>query len=80
MQINLNAVRALPLLSDVADFDAIEGSMQAKIDLHATGASCTPMATLGGSSDVMVQDGEIRGVNIAKMIRTLMDSTLTDGR
>jgi AsmA protein len=81
MRINVNGVRALPLLTAMTGFDAIEGSMQAKIDVHSAGASQQAiMATLGGSSDILVQDGDIRGVNVAKMIRTLTDSTLTGWR
>jgi AsmA protein len=78
MRINLRGLRALPLLVDVADFDALDGHMQAKIDVHATGASLRAiMSTLGGSADILVQDGEIRAINVAKMIRALAASPLT---
>lgn len=77
-RINLRGLRALPLLIDVANFDALDGHMQAKIDVHATGASLrTVMSTLGGSADIVVQDGEIRAINVAKMIRALAANPLT---
>jgi AsmA protein len=72
LRIDLVGVRALPLLSDVANFTAIDGIMQAKIDARGKGASLRAvMSTLGGAVDVLVQDGEIRNLNVAKMIRTL---------
>ena len=78
MRINLTGPRALPLLIDVANFDALDGHMQAKIDVHATGASLRAvMSTLGGSADIIVQDGEIRDINVAKMIRALAANPLT---
>jgi AsmA protein len=78
VRINLSGLRALPLLIDVADFDTLDGRMQANIDVHATGASLrTVMSTLGGSADIMVQDGEIRDFNVAKMIRGLAANPLT---
>ncbi len=78
MRIDLRGLRALPLLIDVSNFDALDGHMQAKIDVHATGASLrTVMSTLGGSADIIVQDGEIRDINVAKMIRALASNPLT---
>jgi AsmA protein len=78
IRINMRGLRALPLLIDVANFDALDGHMQAKIDVHATGASLRAvMSTLGGSADILVQDGEIRAINVAKMIRALAANPLT---
>ena len=78
LRIDLTGVRALPLLSDVANFSAIDGRMQAKIDARGQGKSLRAvMSTLGGAVDLLVQDGEIRNVNVAKMIRTLATSTLS---
>ncbi len=77
MQINLRGLHALPLLIDLANFDALDGHMQAKIDVHATGASLrTVMSTLGGSADIIVEDGEIRAINVAKTIRALAANPL----
>jgi AsmA protein len=77
-RVNVNGVRAAELLTEVADFDAVDGSMQAAIDIHASGASPRAiMAALSGSIDILIQDGEVRSINIAKMIRTLMGTPLT---
>ncbi len=77
LRIDLIGVRAFPLLSDVASFTAIDGLMQAKIDARGRGSSLRAvMSTLGGAVDVLVQDGEIRNVNVAKMIRTLGASVI----
>jgi AsmA protein len=78
LQVNLTGVRALPLLSDLADFSSVDGRLQAKIDVHAAGSSPRALiSTLGGSTDVLLQDGEVRGINIARMVRELMGTTLT---
>jgi AsmA protein len=70
-------VRALPLLSSLADFDKIDGKMQAKIAAESTGASQHAiMSNMSGTAFVIFQDGAIRGVNIAQMIRSLTASTL----
>jgi len=78
ISMNLNGVRALPLLSTLADFREIDGTMQGKIDVRATGASQHAiMSTLGGTVDVRFQDGQIRNMNIVQMVRSLTQSTLT---
>jgi AsmA protein len=78
IRIDLTGVRALPLLSDVANFSSLDGRMQAKIDAQGQGKSLRAvMSTLSGAVDLLVQDGEVRNVNVAKMIRTLTTSTLS---
>jgi AsmA protein len=78
VRIDLAGVRALPLLSDVADFNALDGRLQAKIDVRAAGASGRDvMSSLSGSADVRIQDGQILGINVPQMIRTLTAQTLT---
>ena len=78
LRVDLTGVRALPLLSDVASFDGIDGSMQAKIDARGRGTNPRAiMSTLYGAVDLSVQDGELRSVNIAKMIRFVAAGTLS---
>jgi AsmA protein len=78
VRIDLADVRALPLLSDVADFNALDGRLQAKIDVRAAGASGRDvMSSISGSADVRIQDGQILGINVPQMIRTLTAQTLT---
>ena len=75
--LDLSGVRALPLLADVAGFSAIDGRMQAKIDVRTRGASQRAvMSSIDGTVEVLVSDGEIRNVNIAQMIRSLTASSL----
>jgi AsmA protein len=75
---DLAGVRALPLLSSLADFDKIDGKMQAKLAFRSSGASQRAiMAALSGTAFVVFQDGAIRDLNIAKMIRSLTSGTLS---
>jgi AsmA protein len=67
----------LPLLTGLADFDRIDGKMQAKIAARSAGDSQqTLMSNLSGTAFVVFQDGAIRGLNVAQMIRSLTSSTL----
>ncbi|QWG23805.1 AsmA family protein [Bradyrhizobium sediminis] len=75
---DLAGVRALPLLTSTADFDKLDGKMQAKISVRATGSSQRAiMANLNGTAFVVFQDGAIIGLNVAKMIRSLTSGTLS---
>jgi AsmA protein len=72
LRLDLVGVRALPLLTNTAGFSAIDGQMQARIDVRGHGGNLQAiMSSLSGAVDLAVQDGEIRNVNVAKMIRTL---------
>ncbi|WP_420132290.1 AsmA family protein [Rhodopseudomonas sp.] len=71
-------VRARPLLAGLADFDRIDGKLQAEMTLRADGDSVRAvMSTLDGTASVAVRDGEIRGVNVAQMIRRLTTAPLS---
>jgi AsmA protein len=75
---DLTGVRALPLLTSLADFDKIDGKMQAKVAAQSQGASVHAIMTnMSGTAFVLFQDGAIRGVNVAQMIRSLTSSTLS---
>ena len=75
---DLAGVRALPLLTGLADFDKFDGKMQAKLALRSSGASQRAiMAALSGTAFVVFQDGAIRDLNIARMIRSLTSRTLS---
>ena len=77
MQLNLSGVHALPLLSSLANFREIDGTMQGKMDLRATGASQRAVvSSLGGTMDLQFRDGQILDVDIADMVHTLTHSTL----
>jgi AsmA protein len=77
MHTDLVGVRALPLLTSLAEFDKVDGKMQAKIAARSQGASQQAiMSNLSGTAFVIFQDGSIRGLNVAQMIRSLTASTL----
>jgi AsmA protein len=75
---DLVGVRALPLLQSAADFDKLDGKMQAKISTRSQGNSPRAiMSNLSGTVFVNFQDGAIRGLNVAQMIRSLTASPLS---
>lgn len=78
MHSDLAGVRALPLLQGLAEFDRIDGKMQAKLALRSAGTSQRAlMANMQGTAFVNFQDGAIRGINVAQMIRSLTSGTLS---
>jgi AsmA protein len=78
LRADLRGVRALPLLTSVADFTSLDGRMQTQLDVRTTGSSQQEMvANLSGTANVDFQDGQIRGINVAQMIRSLTSSTLS---
>ena len=75
---DLIGVRALPLLRSAADFDKLDGKLQAKIAVRSAGLSQHAiMSGLGGTVFAVFQDGAIRGLNVAQMIRSLTSGTLS---
>jgi AsmA protein len=78
LRAELRGVRALPLLTNAADFTSLDGKMQAQLDVRTTGRNQREMiANLSGTTNVDFQDGQIRGLNVAQMIRNLTTSTLS---
>jgi AsmA protein len=77
MNFEFSKVNALPFLTDVAGFDYFEGNLQGRFDLTATGNSERAiMASLGGTVQLTLQDGAIRGLNIPSIVRALSSQTL----
>ena len=77
MRADLTGVRALPLLDGLADFDKIDGRMQAKVSVRSSGNSQRAiMSNMAGTAFIVFQDGAIKGLNVAQMIRSLTASTL----
>src|SRR5262249_58155103 len=75
LQTDLVGVRALPLLQSTADFDKLDGKMQAKIAVRSTGNSQRAIMTnMSGTVFALFQDGQLRGLNVAQMIRSLTAS------
>ncbi|MBI5265586.1 MAG: AsmA family protein [Bradyrhizobium sp.] len=78
MHSDLVGVRALPLLTSLAHFDRLDGKLQAKLALRSVGGSQRAlMSNLQGTVFADFQDGAIRGINVAQMIRSLTTSTLS---
>ena len=78
MRADLTGVRALPLMQGLADFDRIDGKMQAKVSVRSSGTSQRAiMSNMAGTAFVVFQDGAIKGLNVAQMIRSLTASTLS---
>src|SRR6478752_3332414 len=78
LRADLTGVRALPLLRGLADFDKLDGKMQAKISVRSFGNSQrTIIANLSGTVFAVFQDGAIKGLNVAQMVRSLTASTLS---
>lgn len=78
MHSDLVGVRALPLLQGLAEFDRIDGKLQAKLALRSAGTSQRAlMVNMQGTAFVNFQDGAIRGINIAQMVRSLTSGTLS---
>ncbi len=77
LRADLTGVRALPLLRSTADFDKLDGKLQAKIAVRSSGASQrTIISNLDGTVFAVFRDGAIRGLNVAQMIRSLTTGTL----
>lgn len=75
---DLSGVRALPLLKGLADFDKLDGKLQTKISVRSSGNSQRAiMAGMSGTAFAVFQDGAIKGLNVAQMIRSLTASTLS---
>jgi AsmA protein len=75
---DLAGVRALPLLRSTAGFDKLDGKLQAKIAVRSSGSSQRAiLSNLDGTVFAVFQDGAIKGLNVAQMIRSLTSGTLS---
>jgi AsmA protein len=78
MHADLVGVRALPLLQSLADFDKLDGKMRAKVAVRSNGPSQRAiMSNMSGTAFVNFQDGAIKDLNVAEMIRSLTSNTLS---
>lgn len=74
---HLTGVSALPLLTAIADFDSLEGSMQATVDVHATGDNQqAAFSSLNGAVDAHLSNGDVRGIDLAKIMHDLTNTIL----
>jgi AsmA protein len=76
--LSLANFNAYPFLKDAAGFESLEGTGAIALDLAASGASQRAMvAALGGTAKLEFTDGAIRGINIAKSLRSLSTGILS---
>jgi AsmA protein len=75
--IDFAKVNARQLLADAASFEYLEGSLRAKADVQATGASPQAIvSSLSGTADLTLEDGAIRDIDVSAMVRALMSQAL----
>jgi AsmA protein len=81
LQLDLADVRAGPIVSSFTGANLVEGLMRTKMELSGNGNSARRiMSSLGGNIELALQDGEIPGINIADMVRTLAAQTIKGWR
>jgi AsmA protein len=77
LRAELRQVHALPLLTSAANFTRLDGKLDATVNVQAIGSSQRDViGNLSGIAVAKFQDGEIRGINVAKMIRALTNGSL----
>lgn len=70
VQQNLTGIDIGPLLKDVADKDLLDGRGNVSLNVSMQGQSASAMKkALNGSAAVNLQDGAIKGINIASTLR-----------
>ena len=71
VQQNLSGISIGPLLRDLADKDLLEGRGNVLLNVTAQGQTASAMKkALNGNAAVNLQDGAIKGINIASALRT----------
>ncbi|MDX8453526.1 AsmA-like C-terminal region-containing protein [Mesorhizobium sp. VK9D] len=64
---------AAPLLHDAADFDRIEGTLDATVAVSGSGKTAKSLArSLGGKAATKFSDGAFRGIDIAEVYNNLV--------
>jgi len=72
VELNMNNVKARPLLNDVLKKDILDGTAKAKMALRMEGDTPDKIKkTLNGNGDLRFADGAIIGIDIPGMVRNL---------
>ena len=72
IQLELNGVKAGPLLVDVLKKDFLEGVLKAKIHLGMKGDGPVVIKkTLSGNGDLLFKNGSVKGIDLAAMIQNV---------
>lgn len=75
--VTLNGVQAEPLLKDAMDIDRLLGTGQAEIQVSSSGGSqAALMQALNGKGAVKFENGAIKGINLAAMMRNVASAFL----
>jgi AsmA protein len=78
VQLNISGVDALPLLSEAVSFTRLEGRIAARLSLQSTGASSRAIVrSLGGTAEMFIESGAVRGVDVPKLIRSVSRNILS---
>ena len=78
VQLNVTGVNALPLFTEAVSFTHLEGRIQTRINLNTTGTSSRAIVgSLGGSAEMFIEEGAVRGVDVPKMIRAVSRNILS---
>ncbi|MFT6557446.1 AsmA family protein [Sneathiella sp.] len=75
---SLQGIQLLPMLTDAADFDKLEGTGKIDLKINATGKSQKDFVeALNGNGQILFENGAISGINLAAMARNVT-SAFTD--
>ncbi|MDX0282894.1 AsmA family protein [Sinorhizobium meliloti] len=79
LKTSISGASAAPLLTDMAGFKHLEGSLKAEFDVTGAGGTSGALAkSLQGNANVGFSDGAIRGIDIANVYNNLV-SLMTSG-
>jgi len=74
IQQKLREIHIAPLLKDMADFDTLSGRGDVTLNLITQGNTVNALKkALNGTAALQLQDGAIKGINLAKKIRDAQD-------
>jgi AsmA protein len=78
LRFDLASVNVLAILTDAANFSYVDGRGTAKFDLKSSGESALAlMSGLEGTASFLFQDGELRGLNLPQMLRSVLETILS---
>jgi AsmA protein len=78
LRFDLAGVNVLPILSDAANFDHVDGRGGMKFDLQASGESPLQIVSgLEGTASFQFEDGELRGINVPHMLQSLLETIMS---
>ncbi|RVN34928.1 AsmA family protein [Sinorhizobium meliloti] len=79
LKTSISGASAAPLLTDMAGFKHLEGSLKAEFDVTGAGGTSGALAkSLQGNANIVFSDGAIRGIDIANVYNNLV-SLMTSG-